>query len=528
MGRPKAYSYLRFSHPEQAKGGSLGRQSERAKAYAQTHGLELDTELTLEDLGVSAYDGANVETGRLGEFLTAIKKGLVDPGSFPLIENLDRLSRNTPRKALRVLEQICDAGITVVTTADGRSYDAATLDDEPMALMFALMVLTRGNEESRTKSDRVGAEYARKRERAKLGTENGKPFTRMLPAWLRFNEQTRTREVDPERAEVIKSIFRMADEGLGQHKIAKRLNEQHIPTWGGRGNQRKAECWHRSYVKKLLTNSAVVGTFTPHQKNKQTKKRLPLEPIESYFPAVVDRELFERVASHTRAPAARGRNAGTEPASIFAGVLRCIHCGGLVTRVAKGEHVYLVCSRANRKGTRACRYLAVPYENVESAVRLNAREIVRYAPRGLETREIEEEIEQLEMDLDIVGEQGRELADELIQEESEIVRLRLRDKEAEWKAVRERLRALRAQQEAKAKPYVRQRLDALKKALQRKPLNIGEANRALKEAVSKIVFDPEGKLTIYWHHAPEQPTEDVGFASRHNKMFDDDTARVAQ
>ena len=32
MGQPKAYSYLRFSHPEQAKGGSLGRQLERAKA----------------------------------------------------------------------------------------------------------------------------------------------------------------------------------------------------------------------------------------------------------------------------------------------------------------------------------------------------------------------------------------------------------------------------------------------------------------------------------------------------------------
>jgi DNA invertase Pin-like site-specific DNA recombinase len=518
MARPKAYSYLRFSHPEQAKGGSLGRQLERAKAYAQTHGLELDTELTFEDLGVSAYRGANVETGRLGEFLTAIKQGLVEPNSFLLIENLDRLSRNTPRKALRVLEAICDAGITVVTTADGRSYDAATLDDDPMALIYALMVLTRGSEESRTKADRVGAEYANKRARAAQGTENGKPFTRMLPAWLRFNEQTRKHELVPERAAVIRDIFTMADGGLGQHLIAQRLNEQRVPTWGGRGNQRKAECWHRSYVKKLLTNSAVVGTFTPHQKSEQTNKRLPLDPVENYFPAVVDRDLFERVASRTRAPAARGRNAGTEPASIFAGVLRCSHCGGLVTRVAKGKHVYLVCSRANRRGTRACRYLAVPYENVESAMRLNAKEIVRHAPRGRETREIEEEIEQLDMELDIVGDQARDLADELIQDKSEIVRQRLREKEAEWNAARERLRALRAQQEALARPYVKQRLEVLKRALQRK--DIGETNRALKEAISKIVFDPEGKLTIYWHHAPEQPTEDVSFVSRHNKMFD--------
>jgi DNA invertase Pin-like site-specific DNA recombinase len=477
---------------------------------------------------VSAYRGANVETGRLGEFLTAVTQGLINRGSYLLIENLDRLSRNKPRKAFRLLEQICEAGITVVTTADGRRYDEATLDDDPMALMYALMVAIRANDESETKSDRVGKEYARKRERAAQGTENGKPFTRMLPAWLRFNEQKREREVDPERAAVIVNIFKMADEGLGQHKIAQRLNEQAVPTWGGRGKQRKAECWHRSYVKKLLTNSAVVGTFTPHQKSKQTKKRQALEPIENYFPAVVDRELFERVASRTRAPAARGRNAGTEPASIFAGVLRCVHCGGLVTRVAKGEHVHLVCSRANRRGTRACRYLAVPYENVESAVRLNGKEIVRYAPRGLETKEIEQEIENLEMDADIVELQARDLADELIREESEIVRLRLREKEAEWKAARERLRTLRAQQEAMAKPYVRQRLDALKKALQRKPFDVSEANRALKEAVNKIVFDPEGKLTIYWHHAPEEPTGDVGFVSRHNRMFDDVTAGDAR
>jgi DNA invertase Pin-like site-specific DNA recombinase len=284
--RPKAYSYARFSHPEQAKGGSLGRQGERARAYAETHGLELDTELTFEDLGVSAYRGANVETGRLGEFLSAVQQVVIKRGSFLLIENLDRLSRNKPRKAVHLLGQICDAGITVVTTADGKRYDEATLDDDPMSLMYALMVAIRANEESETKSDRVGKEYARKRERAAAGTEHGKPFTRMLPAWLRFNEQTRKHEADPKRAAVIQSIFKMADGGLGQHKIAQRLNEQRTPTWGGRGKQRRAECWHRSYVRKLLTNSAVVGTFTPHQKSKDTKKRRPLDPIANYFPAV--------------------------------------------------------------------------------------------------------------------------------------------------------------------------------------------------------------------------------------------------
>jgi hypothetical protein len=41
--------------------------------------------------------------------------------------------------------------------------------------------------------------------------------------------------------------------------------------------------------------------------------------------------------------------------------------------------VYLVCSRAHRKA--GCRYLAVPYKEVETAFRRNARAIIRDAPR---------------------------------------------------------------------------------------------------------------------------------------------------
>ena len=60
--------------------------------------------------------------------------------------------------------------------------------------------------------------------------------------------------------------------------------------------------------------------------------------------------------------------------------------------------------------------------------------------------------------------------------------------------------------------------EALKTALRRRPLNVSEVNKVLKEAVNKIVFDPEaGRLAIHWQHAPERPTEDVPFASRHTR-----------
>ena len=70
----RAYSYVRFSTPSQAAGASLQRQAERAAKYALEHGLTLDTELNMKDLGVSAFRGKNARTGALGGFLEAVQK----------------------------------------------------------------------------------------------------------------------------------------------------------------------------------------------------------------------------------------------------------------------------------------------------------------------------------------------------------------------------------------------------------------------------------------------------------------------
>ncbi|WP_390893065.1 recombinase family protein [Bradyrhizobium diazoefficiens] len=58
---PRAYSYVRFSTPEQAKGHSLQRQTDAAQAWAAANGVMLDDELTFEDKGVS---GSTERTGK--------------------------------------------------------------------------------------------------------------------------------------------------------------------------------------------------------------------------------------------------------------------------------------------------------------------------------------------------------------------------------------------------------------------------------------------------------------------------------
>ena len=269
---------------------------------------------------MSAYRGRNAEVGALGTFLEAVRDKIVPQGSYLLVESLDRVSRQTVRRAVRTMEDIVAAGVNLVDLSDGgRRYSVETLDSDPMSFLLMAIRFMRAHEESALKSRRLLAVYEHKRAKAK-GRDAGEPFTRMLPAWLNWQDETRVHAAVPERAAVLQSIFQKADEGWGQHRIAQWLNEQGTPTWGGRGKQRKAECWHRSYVKKLSTNSAVVGTFTPYQRLTDPngkRKRKPLDPIEIYFPAVVDRDLFERVASRALATAPRGRNATIEPASIL-------------------------------------------------------------------------------------------------------------------------------------------------------------------------------------------------------------------
>jgi Resolvase, N terminal domain/Recombinase/Recombinase zinc beta ribbon domain len=521
--RRKAYSYVRFSTPDQAKGVSYERQIEMARAYARERGLEL-AETTYKDLGVSAYRHKNAETGALRAFLNAVDHGGVSPGSYLLVGSLDRLTRNSILEAQSLFGLIINSGITLVTLSDRREYSRESINANPTELIVSIAIMMRGHEESATKSRRVSDAYDRKRKAAAQRTENGKPFTRMLPAWLTYDPETRSIVAILDRAEAIQAIFRMADEGLGQHAIAQRLNADGVPTFGGRGNQRKANAWHRSYVKKLLTNSAVVGTFTPHQRRTDiqgNRKRVPLDPVENYFPAIMERDLFERVASRARAIAPRGRNAAVEPKSIFAGLLRCARCGGTVTRMSKGDdNVYLICSRANRRLI-GCKYQAVRYDDAERALVENATVIMQEAPRGQETAEIEQKIANLDIVVSELADEARELVDELIREKSDAKRTELREKERELEEAREDLRSLRTRRDTLASPYVTRRLQALEQALTRKPLSVVEVNKALKEAVNRIVINPEtAELVLHWHHAPEQPTDAGPFATRHYTGFE--------
>src|SRR5262245_12461016 len=159
-----AFSLLRFSSPRQEHGDSRRRQTELAEGWCQKHRVALDESLWLFDPAVSAFTGKhreNPDRHALAAFLKLIERGKVPRGSYLLIENLDRLSREDEVPACHLLTSILMAGVIVVQLAP---YELTLTDkSNGWELMRAVMELSRGHNESVTKSERIGKAWRAKK-----------------------------------------------------------------------------------------------------------------------------------------------------------------------------------------------------------------------------------------------------------------------------------------------------------------------------------------------------------------------------
>ncbi|MBY4839569.1 recombinase family protein [Pantoea sp. DY-5] len=170
--KPKLYSYVRFSSAKQREGNSLERQQDIALKIATRFDLELDT-TAFHDLGMSAFKGKNADKGKLSEFIKQI--GVKVPvGSWLVVENLDRLSRDDAWSALDLFKSILSKGIVVVTGMDEKIYRYSDVKNNPTDLIISLLMFTRAHDESLTKKNRVEAQ-ARSLIRENLAREPGTP-----------------------------------------------------------------------------------------------------------------------------------------------------------------------------------------------------------------------------------------------------------------------------------------------------------------------------------------------------------------
>ncbi|WP_190285746.1 recombinase family protein [Montanilutibacter psychrotolerans] len=355
----KAYSYTRMSTPDQQKGDSKRRQVEMARAYAQRHDLEIVERY--DDLGVSAFHGANAALGALSRFIGAVDDGTVEPGSVLIVESIDRLSRQAVSYALTLLMELIKKGITVVTLAPEQVYSEETIEKE-LHLIGALFVMARAHEESKIKAMRGREAWKAKRARARA---SGQVATRRVPAWLYLEDGVL--KVHEGRAKIVQEIFALARDGWGAFSIARALNQRDEKPWGTRPNA----VWRDSYIKKILHSRTVLGEYQPHQVHmvEGKQQRVPDgDPVEGYYPAIIDVPLFHDVGRglSIRRSVGAGRK-GAKYANLFTGLLRC-WCGAGYRYVYKGTPPkggeYLQCSVALSKGS--CSMSPIRYRIMET------------------------------------------------------------------------------------------------------------------------------------------------------------------
>jgi len=314
------YSYLRFSDPKQSTGSSTDRQLAYAEKWASEHGLQLDSSLTLRDEGLSAYHQQHIKSGALGVFLRAVEDGRVPHGSVLIVEGLDRLSRAEPIQAQAQLAQIVNAGITVVTASDGKAYSRARLKENPMDLVYSLLVMIRAHEESDTKSKRVKASIRRLCEGWQNGTYRGRVRQGHDPEWIKETEAGW--EIDPERAAAVRRAVELYVQGHGGKGIVQRLDAEGLRLYS------TTRVNITTQVYRVIKMPQLVGIKPVSLDGEEYQ-------LKDYYPAVLSADEWTEL-QRVAAQSGRRRVKGDLPHIITGlGITVCGYCG----RPMSGQHL---------------------------------------------------------------------------------------------------------------------------------------------------------------------------------------------
>lgn len=212
-------------------------------------------------------------------------------------------------------------------------------------LIVSLVIQSQAHEESLKKSIRLTAAWKNKRASA----STLKPMTKWCPAWLELSDDRSGYRAIAARVEIVRQIFTDSANGVGNYKIAHRLNRSKTPTFN------ESDGWHQSYVAKIIANRAVLGEFQPGVR-RDGKRVVEGEPVQNYFPAIIDEELFYR-AHHAKSQRQyQGVGAGRKGATysnLFSSLATCAYCGASMKYDNKGSgpkgNRYLVCSKSTRQ-----------------------------------------------------------------------------------------------------------------------------------------------------------------------------------
>lgn len=326
---PKAYSYIRFSSPQQAAGDSYNRQHRLTVAYCKEKGFDLvaDADYTFFDKATSAFSGALLAADtELSRFLARVQDGSIPRGSILIVESLDRLSRQEPMQALPRFIDMLNNGIIIHTLHNRKVYEK---DCNEFDLFQSIMEMSRSHRESKYKSERVREAWQGKQDDAR---SSGKPIGKTKPHWL---DLVLDASGDPvgytvnAKADIVRRIFQLTLDGYGKTIIARMLNNDGHPSF-------KGKTWGTSSVDQILQSPTVLGIYQPYKG--KGKIRVPRgEPILNYYPAIIDKATFDRARATVSARYITGARRQSPRFQIWQGIAKCQLCQSRLHTFNKGK-----------------------------------------------------------------------------------------------------------------------------------------------------------------------------------------------
>lgn len=349
--RAAAYCRLSREDGDKPESDSIVNQQRVIEDYCRTR-----AELRL--CGVYADDGAtgtNFERAQFRRMLADIEAGALD---CVVVKDLSRFGRDYIDMGYYLERYFPERGVRFIAVND--AVDSA---NGPYDMLLPLKNVFN-TQYAKDISDKVRSAFRSKQRRGEFCGAFA------CYGYLKDPENKNRLVVDPVAAEVVRRIFRMAAEGVGQLRIAKALNDEHIPCpsaykrmMGMRydnGRRLRETCyWTYATVHKILRNEAYRGNMvanrtvrpTMHGRAKAAEREAWIV-VEGTHEPIVSPALWEAVqavvAKNTRAVDFTGH------VGLFAGFLRCADCGRSLAKTAWKGRVAYSCGSYRRYGFTAC------------------------------------------------------------------------------------------------------------------------------------------------------------------------------
>ena len=324
--QPITALYPRLSHEDELQGesNSISNQRKILQKAAKDKGYT-DTVFFVDD-GIT---GTTMKRPGFQKMLTAIEAGYI---SAVFVKDLSRLGRNYIEVGKLTEEFFPLHDIRLVAVSDGVDSDEGEDDFTPFKNIM---------------NEYYAKDISKKRRIVnKMKGNAGVPLSPPPYGYIKNPDDPRFWVVEPEAAEVVRRIYRMALEGYGLAEIAARLAADGVvnPTyyWRSRGTSRggsksavEPTKWGHTTVKKILTLQEYCGdviNFKSYSKSYKMKKRIenPEENRAIFFnvhEAIIDRQTWEKVQALQKGTRRKKPTVTQEP-SVFSGLLKCPECGG--------------------------------------------------------------------------------------------------------------------------------------------------------------------------------------------------------